>query len=168
MLPVLRMPSAPDTPSTGTWTTRRPALTGMSLLQTWTGSWLPLAFTRLSLLKPLGPEFGPWLIGPPMGPGAAAECVLPVVVVWVLVWVGVWVQSRLTDEVTALVLSSPRAAEMSDSGIWPASTPALTGMSLLQAWSGIWLPLAFTRLSLLKPLGPEAAWATGADTPTRA
>jgi hypothetical protein len=37
-----------------------------------------------------------------------------------------------------------------------------------QAWSGIWLPLAFTRLSLLKPLGPEAAWATGADTPTRA
>jgi hypothetical protein len=59
---------------------------------------------------------------------------------------------------------------MSDSGIWPASTPALTGMSLLQAWSGIWLPLAFTRLSLLKPLvlfGP-AAWATGADTPTRA
>ena len=51
-----QMPSAPDTPSTGTWTTPRPALTGMSLLQTWTGSWLPLAFTRLSLLKPLGPE----------------------------------------------------------------------------------------------------------------
>src|SRR5690349_20071159 len=80
-LPVSRMPSAPDTPSTGTWTTPRPALTGMSLLQSWTGSWLPLAFTRLSLLKPLGPELGPWLIGPPMGPGAAAVLVLPVVVV---------------------------------------------------------------------------------------
>lgn len=31
--PVLSRPSAPDTPSTGTWTTLRPALTGMSLLQ---------------------------------------------------------------------------------------------------------------------------------------
>src|SRR6266566_6758092 len=105
-----------------------------------------------------------------MGPGAAAVFVLPVVVVAVLVCDGVWLQSRLTDEVTLAVLSSPRTPEMSDSGIWPASTPALTGTSLLQAWSGIWLPLAFTRLSLLKPLvlfGP-AAWATGADTPTRA
>src|SRR5437868_3297192 len=64
MLPVLRMPSAPDTPSTGTWTTPRPALTGTSLLQAWTGIWLPLAFTRLSLLKPLG-LFGPaaWATG---------------------------------------------------------------------------------------------------------
>src|SRR6185437_14640387 len=70
MLPVLRMPSAPDTPSTGTWTTPRPASTGMSLLQAWSGIWLPLAFTRLSLLKPLGPEAA-WATGADMPTRAA-------------------------------------------------------------------------------------------------
>src|SRR5580704_340895 len=50
--PEFRMPSTPDTPSTGTWTTPRPALTGMSLLQSWIGSWLLLVLMMLSLLKP--------------------------------------------------------------------------------------------------------------------
>src|SRR5581483_1013284 len=97
--------------------------------------------------------------------------VFPVVVDEVIDWLGVWVQFLVTDEVRLPEFTSPRMAEMSDSGSWPASTPALTGMSLLHAWSGIWLPLAFSRLSLLKPdVGPlnVAALATGADTPTSA
>jgi len=80
-----------------------------------------------------------------------------------------WVQFRLTMELTGPVFSRPSAPDAPSTGTWTAPRrPPLIGTSLLQAWTGSWLPLAFTRLSLLKPLGPEAAWATGADMPTRA
>ena len=81
-----------------------------------------------------------------------------VVLVLVLVCVGVWSQCRVTVELMLPVLRMPSAPDTPSTGTWTTPRPALTGMSLLQAWSGIWLPLAFTRLSLLKPLGPEAAW----------
>ena len=78
----------------------------MSLLQ----SWLLLAFTRLSLLKPLV-SFGPWLTGA-MAP-AAVLVELRVVVVEVIDYAGVWLQSRLTDKDSLPVFTSPSRAEMS-------------------------------------------------------
>src|SRR5919109_5254573 len=92
--------------------------------------------------------------------------VVPVFAVVVFVSDGFWVQALVADEVMAPVFSRPSAIGMAVSGTW---TPAaLIGMSLLQSWVGSWLPLMFSTLSLLKPVGPAnvAALATGADTPT--
>src|SRR5436305_7262674 len=97
--------------------------------------------------------------------------VLPEVVVLELVWVGVWAQFRVTEDEMGPELSRPSAPDTPSTGTCTTPRPPLIGTSLLHAWSGIWLPLAFTMLSLLKPdVGPPnvAALATGADTPTSA
>src|SRR5919204_4054250 len=52
---VFSRPARPDISSTGTWMAPTPALTGTSLLQACSGTWLPLTLIRLSLLKPVGP-----------------------------------------------------------------------------------------------------------------
>ena len=62
--------------------------------------------------------------------------VLPVVVVLLLVWLGVWSQCRVTVDVTEPVLSRPSAPDTPPTGTWTTPRPALTGMSLLQTWSG--------------------------------
>src|SRR5579859_1847279 len=85
--------------------------------------------------------------------------VLPVVVVLELFWVGVWLQSRVTEDMMGPEFSRPSTPDTPSTGTWMAPAPALIGMSLLQACTGTWLLLRFTRLSLLKPeVGVEVPW----------
>ena len=92
---------------------------------------------------------------------------LPVVVVLVLVWSLGAVPAHHGADGTG-VQQAQRARRAVDRHLDGTEKAPVDRTSLLQTWTGSWLPLAFTRLSLLKPLGPEAAWATGADMPTRA
>src|SRR6266852_7264534 len=160
--PVLMM-GRMDSRPVSAWVTAT-VLTGSPLVQVCTGSWLPLRFTTLSLLKPLvlGSELGSdssdqlgsdssdQLIGlsesVPMS-GAVVGAVFAVVV---LVWVGLWVQVLPCMGLTAPVLMMGRMDSRPVSA-WVTAT-VLTGSPLVQVCTGSWLPLRFTTLSLLKPL----------------